>query len=67
MHSFFTNACAEPRVGVFLWNGEESVEFGEWRVEFCTAVNLSEPPAADDLPLTGKVADAERLTEREKM
>ena len=36
-----------------MWNGEESVEFGEWRVEFCTAVNLSEPPAADDLPLTG--------------
>ena len=25
-----------------------------------------EPPAADDLPLTRKVADAERLTEREK-
>ena len=34
-------------------------------MEFRTAVNLSEPPAADDLPLTRKVADAERLTERE--
>ncbi len=44
-----------------------SVESAEWRAEFRTLANESEPPAADDLPLTGKVADAERLTEREKM
>ena len=35
------------------------MELGEWRAEFRAASNLSEPPAADDLPLTGKVAATE--------
>ncbi len=36
-----------------------SVESAEWRAEFRTLANESEPPAADDLPLTGKVAATE--------
>ena len=40
-----------------MQSGEWRVESGGWSLR--TEVNLSKPPAADDLPLTGKVAATE--------